>query len=391
MDPRETGSAAAAQPTPFTWVSTTNAYHRMLETLVPASRLAIDIEADSLYHYFEKVCLIQISSDSETFVLDPLAVRDLSALGPITANAAVEKVFHAAGYDIFSLRRDYSFSFKNLFDTHIDAQLMGYEQLGLDALLEKLLGIPHSKRRQRDDWSRRPLAPEQLEYAAMDTHHLLRLRDLLEQQIQAKGRLSWAREEFESLAELEAEGKEFDPEGFRGIKGSRDLPLQQLAVLRALYLLRDRYARELDAPPFKVMNSSVLMELANHPPRSPREMFNRPGISFRVARRFGGEIYRVIERARSEDPSPLAQPARISGKAPSRQAKARLEELRRWRRTKAEELQLPVGVVFPGTLLEILASFPPPDLAALESIVGMRRWRTQELGGDILRILHQSQ
>jgi ribonuclease D len=363
----------------------------MLETLVPASRLAIDIEADSLYHYFEKVCLIQISSDSETFVLDPLAVRDLSALGPITANAAVEKVFHAAGYDIFCLRRDYNFSFKNLFDTHIAAQLMGYEQLGLDALLEKLLGIAHSKRRQRDDWSRRPLAPEQLEYAAMDTHHLLQLRDLLEQQIQAKGRLSWAREEFESLAELEAEGKEFDPEGFRGIKGSRDLPLQQLAVLRALYLLRDRYARALDVPPFKVMNSSVLMELANHPPRSPREMFNRPGVSFRVARRFGGEIYRAIERARSEDPSPLAQPARISGKAPSRQAKARLEELRRWRRTKAEELQLPVGVVFPGTLLEILASFPPPDLAALESIVGMRRWRAQESGGDILRILHQSQ
>jgi ribonuclease D len=221
----------------------------MLGVLIPASRIAIDIEADSLYHYFEKVCLIQISSDSETFILDPLAIRDLSALGPIMADPGVEKVFHAANYDLYCLRRDYGFHFKYIFDTHVAAQLAGFEHLGLDALLEKLLAVTHSKRRQRDDWSRRPLEPEQLEYAAMDTHHLLHIRDLLEKQLGDKGRMYWAREEFDLIAETEASEREFDPEGFRRIKGSRDLPWQQLAVLRALYLLRDRYARELDAPP----------------------------------------------------------------------------------------------------------------------------------------------
>ncbi|MBZ5497607.1 MAG: HRDC domain-containing protein [Acidobacteriia bacterium] len=390
MDPRETESTAAAHPTPFTWVATADAFLHMVGLLVPARRVAIDIEADSLYHYFEKVCLIQISSDSETFVLDPLAIRDLKALGPIMADQAVEKVFHAANYDLFCLRRDYSFSFRNLFDTHIAAQLLGYEQLGLDALLERLSGIAHSKRRQRDDWSRRPLAVEQLEYAAMDTHHLLQLRDLLEQQLRDKGRLSWAREEFEYLAEMETQEREFDREGFRRIKGSRELPLQQLAVLRALYLLRDRYARELDVPPFKVMNNSVLMELAHRPPRSPREMFNRPGVSFRVARRFGGEIFRAIERARAEDPSSLTLPARSAGKTPSREAKIRLEELRRWRRAKAEALRLHVGVIFPGTLLEILASFPPANPTELEGVTGMRRWRVQEFGNEILEILHHT-
>ena len=283
-----------------------------------------------------------------------------------------------------------TFSFRNLFDTHISAQLLGYEQLGLDALLERLSGIAHSKRRQRDDWSRRPLAVEQLEYAAMDTHHLLQLRDLLEQQLRDKGRLSWAREEFEYLAEMETQEREFDREGFRRIKGSRELPLQQLAVLRALYLLRDRYARELDVPPFKVMNNSVLMELAHRPPRSPREMFNRPGVSFRVARRFGGEIFRAIERARAEDPSSLTLPARSAGKTPSREAKIRLEELRRWRRAKAEALRLHVGVIFPGTLLEILASFPPANPTELEGVTGMRRWRVQEFGNEILEILHHT-
>jgi ribonuclease D len=362
----------------------------MLEALVPASRVAVDIEADSLYHYMEKVCLIQISSDRDTFILDALAVRSLNALGRILEDPAVEKVFHAASYDLYCLRRDYGFSFCNIFDTHLAAQLMGYEQLGLDALLERLLGVAHSKRRQRDDWSRRPLLPEQLEYAAMDTQHLLELRDLLEQQLRKKGRLSWAQEEFKALADLETQEREFDPEGFRRIKGSRDLPLQQLAVLRALYLLRDRFAREIDVPSFKVINNSVLLDLARRPPRSPREIFKRPGISLRVARRFSREICRAIESARSEDPSFLTLPVRDSGKPPSKEAKARTEILKRWRREKAEELQLHVGVIFPGTLLEKMAAFPPADLTVLEEMPGMRHWRVQEFGKEILRLLRST-
>jgi ribonuclease D len=391
MNADKTEDTETAKTTPFTLVATEDAFHRMVEALLPASRIALDIEADSLYHYYEKVCLIQLSSDRETFVLDPLAVRDLGALGPIMADPAVEKVFHASSYDLFSLRRDYGFAFNNLFDTHIAAQLLGYEQLGLDALLEKVLGIAHSKRRQRDDWSVRPLVPEQLEYAAMDTHHLLKLRDCLEQQVIEKGRLAWAREEFEALAMLETEEREFDTEGFRRIKGSRDLSLPQLAVLKALYLLRDRYARELDVPPFKVMNNSVLLDLSHQPPRSPKELFKRPGISFRVARRYGGEVYRTIEQALLEDPQLLTLPARQAGKGPSREAKARLEKLRGWRRGHAEGLQLHVGVVFPGTLLELIASYPPPDLETLEKIHGMRRWRVREFGPDILRVLQENQ
>jgi ribonuclease D len=269
------------------------------------------------------------------------------------------------------------------------AQLLGCDLLGLDSLLENFLGIAHSKRRQRDDWSHRPLAPEQLEYAAMDTHHLLHLRDLLDRNLRDKGRISWAQEEFRFMAEQESGERDFDPEGFRRIKGSRDIPLQQLAVLRALYLLRDRYAREMNVPPFKVVNNSVLLELACNPPGSPHEMFRRPGISFRVARRFGGEIYRTIRKALATDTVHLAQPARSSTKPPSREARARLEDLRLWRRAKAEKLQLAVGVVFPGTLLELLASSPPLDLSALEGIAGMRRWRAQQFGGELLSILHR--
>jgi ribonuclease D len=390
MDHSNQGQEPGAAGVRYSMVATPEAFQKLLESLLPASRIAIDIEADSLYHYFDKVCLIQISNDSDTFVLDPLAINELQPLSPIMAAPSVEKVFHAAGYDIHCLRRDYSFTFSKIFDTHIAAQLLGYEQLGLGALLESLFGIAHSKRRQRDDWSRRPLDPEQLQYAAMDTHHLLALRDLLEEQLDKKGRLPWAREEFLVAAGVEQPEKQFDPEGYRRIKGTRSLPMQQTAVLRALYQLRDRYARELDLPPFKVINNPVLLDLAVRPPRAANEMLRRPGISQRVARRFAHEICSTIEKARSEDPSFLARTEPRQWTPPSREMKQRFESLRSWRRNKAAELQLDVGVLCPGNVLETLAANPPSDLAALEICNGLRRWRAREFGQEILEVLQST-
>ena len=390
MDYLTVARADAATPPAYTLVTTLESFQSMLEGLMPASRLAIDVEGDSLYHYFEKVCLVQISTDRETFILDPLMFGEIRTLAPLMSSVKVEKVFHAASYDVQCLRRDFGFSFTNIFDTHIAAQLLGHEYLGLDVLMEKLLGISHSKGRQRDDWSRRPLATEQLEYAAMDTHHLLQLRDTLEAQLRERGRLSWAQEEFEASAMAERPDKEYDTEGFRKIKGSRELPLQGLAVLRALYLLRDSFARELDVPAFKVLNNSTLLDLARRLPSSPHEMFKRPGISSRVARKYAGKILRAIAEAREEDPSLLRTPARNNWKSPTRETKLRLDTLKIWRQAKARELDLHVGVVFPANLLENLAAFPPVDLQSLADLPGMRCWRVREFGEEVIRILHNS-
>src|SRR5262245_12966508 len=135
----------------YSWIDTPAAFERVLQAIQGESRIAVDTEADSLYHYFEKVCLLQISTPADPFILDPFALTDLGRLAPVMADPGIEKVFHAAGYDLYSLRRDYGFEFRNLYDTHVAAQLAGHEQLGLDSLLEKLLGIAHSKGRQRDD------------------------------------------------------------------------------------------------------------------------------------------------------------------------------------------------------------------------------------------------
>ncbi len=390
MESPTTAEVPRAGPPRYTWISREREFRSMVEMLRAARRMALDIEADSLYHYFDKVCLIQISTDAETFVVDPLALSDLSALGPILAHPGVEKVFHAAGYDILCLRRDYGFLFANIFDTHIAGQLIGYEFLGLGALMERLLGIAHSKRRQRDDWSRRPLNTEQLEYAAMDTHHLLQLRDVLEQQLTSADRKSWAEEEFEAIAASRPEAREFDPDGYRRIKGSRDLTPRELAMLRTLYHLREKYAQEMDLPPFKVLNNPVLVDLVQHPPRTSRELFHRRGIAYRIARRYGTEMFLALKSAQAEVLPPNQFSASKSWKPPSPEIKLRLERLRAWRCAKARELHLPVGVVFPGNLLENLAISPPSEVAAMEALEGMRRWRIREFGGEILKILNDT-
>jgi ribonuclease D len=391
MDFAATNQDGSTVPPPYALITSAESFRTMLKAVSSAPRLAVDIEADSLYHYFEKVCLIQISTEQATYILDPLAVRDIKGLGPPLSDSSIEKVFHAASYDIFCLRRDYGFSFSNLFDTHVAAQLLGYEFLGLSALMEEILGIYHSKRRQRDDWSHRPLESEQLEYAAMDTHFLLRLRDVLEEELRQKGRLSWAREEFENAASLERPEKEFDTEGFRRIKGSRELALQEQVMLRALYILRDKAARILDVPPFKVLNNSVLLDLVRRPPQSAREMFKRPGISYRVARKFSAEILKTIAEARRQNPLCLEVPARNNWKQPSRAAKLRLEGLKLWRQAKANELGLHVGVVFPANLLENLAVVPPSNVEELASLPGMRRWRVQEFGQEVIELLRNQE
>jgi ribonuclease D len=389
MDCLHIDESGALSLIPYTLVSTDESFAHLRKQLRDAPRLAVDIEADSLYHYFEKVCLIQISTDRETFIVDPLAVTVIEELGPLMADSSVEKVFHAAGYDVFCLRRDYGFTFANLFDTHLAAQLLGYEFLGLSALMEQILGIHHSKRRQRDDWSRRPLVPAQLDYAAMDTHHLLRLRDVLESELRQKGRMSWAEEEFAAAAEMARPEKEFDVEGYRSIKGNRDLEPQDRIVLRALYNFRDMAARKLDVPPFKVLNNSVLIDLAKHPPGSAQDLFGRSGISGRVARKFAKGILDTITEARGQDPSVLDVPSRSNGKPPNREARNRMDMLKIWRRRKSEEFELPIGVIFPANLLESLAVKPPADMAEFAAVPGVRQWRVKEFGAEIMHLLQK--
>jgi len=128
-----------------------------------------------MYHYFEKVCLLQIATESVSYVLDPLALRDLSALKPVFSNPRIRKVFHGADYDIRSLSRDFGFEVENLFDTQMACKFLGLQETGLEALLRERFQVELNKKFQRADWSKRPLSRDMLEYAAMDGNYLIPL------------------------------------------------------------------------------------------------------------------------------------------------------------------------------------------------------------------------
>ena len=185
----------------FERIETAEALAEMTEHLLRQKVVAVDTEADSFYHYFDKTCLVQIATKKRVFLVDPLAMggpEALKPLAPLFASPDIRKIFHAAEYDIFILKRDCQFTFANLFDTMVSAQLLGYPAIGLAAIAERHLGLILPKDEQRSDWSVRPLRDSQLSYAASDVEHLILLTDKLEKELKKKKRLEWAHEDFET-------------------------------------------------------------------------------------------------------------------------------------------------------------------------------------------------
>src|SRR5688572_21509972 len=181
---------------PPVWVDQANIFLAMVADLATQPRLAVDTESNSLHAYREQVCLIQFSTPRTDYVVDPLALDDLSALGPLFSNPEIEKIFHAAEYDLICLRRDFNFQFSNLFDTMHAARILGYMFVGLDNLLAEKFQFEMDKRHQKADWAMRPLTSAQLDYARLDTHFLFNLRDVLEAELKEKERLQIALEDF---------------------------------------------------------------------------------------------------------------------------------------------------------------------------------------------------
>jgi len=149
---------------PF-FINEQSVFKQALLELKSEKILAVDTEANSLYAYREQVCLIQISSSTKDYILDPIALKDISPLGEIFSNPGIEKVFHASEYDFLIMYDEFQFEVQNLFDTMLAAQILGRTKLGLDALLEEMAGIQVNKKYQRANWGKRPLSEDMLRYA----------------------------------------------------------------------------------------------------------------------------------------------------------------------------------------------------------------------------------
>ncbi|WP_129125318.1 ribonuclease D [Geomonas oryzae] len=352
----------------------------LVERLAKETVLAFDLEADSLHHYTEKVCLIQVSSEQENRLIDPLADLDVRVLAPIFANPAIKKIFHGADYDMRSLYRDFGIEVVNLFDTMIASQFLGESEFGLAALLKKRFGVELDKRYQKADWSKRPFSPEMLEYAMKDTSLLIPLYRQLEKELVGKGRLTWVEEESELVAGVRSPSREGELMCLR-FKGANKMKPRELAVLEELLKFRDEKARTADVPPFRILSNDLLRELAEKQPRNNFELVGIHSMSSKLIERLGRGLLQAVAAGLAVPQDKLPQVQQSRRPVLDRIQDEKVKRLKVWREAKSAQLGLGVGLVANNTLLEALAE-PGSSQNAL-----LKRWQREAFGDELASLI----
>lgn len=370
-------------------VTTQTGLDEMLARLAAEPRIAIDTEANSLYAYYEKVCLIQFSIPAQDYILDTVTFRGIEPLGALLADPAIELVFHAAEYDILSLKRDFNFTFTRLFDTMVAARILGWKHVGLGSILEEQFGAKLDKRFQRADWGKRPLTPELIEYARDDTHYLLRLAEIQHSQLERAGRLDEAHAEFERLTRVAWSEREFDPNRYATLEGARELDPVSSGALRELYALRESIAQKQDRPPFKVLANAALVRLAHTQPRTLAELAALPGIGEWFTRRHGRQALSAIARGRAHPQKRPPRPPRGVSPLSDDAARERYSRLKEWRKARAEARGVEPDVIVSNDALVQVARANPASLDVLLTLDALGEWKAREYGEELLQVLSQ--
>ena len=377
-------SSSEQLPAPI-FIARPAALERLARLLQHEPIIAVDTESNSLYAYREQVCLIQFSTPDYDYLVDPLALRDLACLAPVFSDARIEKVFHAAEYDLICLRRDFDFEFANIFDTMIAARILGRKEVGLAAILGDEFGVRMDKRFQRANWGRWPFPPELLTYAQLDTHYLLPLSERLRRNLKEKSFWPLAREDFQRVGLANGRSAENKGDDCWRINGARDLEPQKAAVLKELCRYRDLMARSSNRPLFKVIGDRTLLAIAERCPRDEDQLRQIPGMTSGQTGRHGRELLAAVQRGLSA--KPLYSP---KSPRPDDKYLERIEALRNWRKSTALQMGVPSDVVLPRDLLLALAELNPRKIGQLGKIMEGVPWRLERFGDQILAVLLSS-
>ncbi len=351
--------------------------------LAGAPRAAVDTEADSLHHYYEKVCLIQISISGDTYIVDPLAGLNLS--GFLRALAVRPLILHDADYDLRMLRSSFDFRpHAPIFDTMLAARLLGYERLGLAALAEEILGVVLTKGGQKFDWSRRPLPGEKLLYAGDDTRYLEPLAERLEENLRQRGREEWHREACAAVVSKTGRDKPGpDPDEVWRIKGLSDFSREQLSFVRGLWHWREREARRADLPPFKIMGNALLLEVALWSNTHPGQPATRgPKLPRNCRGKRLDALEKVIGEARALSPGrrPALKTRGLRRPPLSQEQAARLEKLRGDVVRAGGEFGLSPSVLAPRSALESIVRGNAVTVEEMMESGPLLRWQARLLG-----------
>ncbi len=364
---------------PPNWVASKTDLKTMISALEKVPSIAVDTESNSLYAYQEQVCLIQFSTPKKDYLLDPLALSDLSELTPIFANPKIEKIFHAAEYDLICLQRDFGFQFANIFDTMIAARILGYQAVGLGKLLSSKFNVQVDKKYQKANWGKRPLSDEMLNYARLDTHFLIPLRAILEKDLKDKKRWELAQEDFGMATYVNGTSDRQQLPIWERIGGRAKLDPRQATVLNEVCLAREALAAKLNRPSFKIVNNKTLLKLAEAMPRNPQEL-DQSGFTPRQVSRFGKAFLTAIKHGLTAE---LVR--RTPSKRPSDAYLQRYDKLRNWRKEKAQNLGVESDIILPRPLMESIARKNPRLPEELESIMEQAPWRMAAYGDEILQ------
>jgi ribonuclease D len=373
----------------FRIVDSEQSLQEIIPELEKSSYLSVDLEADSMFNFREKVCLIQLAVPEINLVVDPLKMNSLELLKPLFLNKDIQKIFHGADYDIRSLYRDFGFEINNLFDTELACRFLGAHETGLDAVLRDRFNIHLDKRFQRKDWSDRPLSEEMVEYAARDVVHLHALAELLQDELRQKGRYDWVVEECWILSKVRPAMTNSEPL-FLKFKGSGRLDRRSLSVLEQLLQLRIRIAEKKNRPVFKIISSRALLRLANEKPKTVIDLQKKDFLSDRQTSMYGESVIAAIQKGMeiSEKELPIYPRQRAPVMRP--EIPGRVKAIKKWRDQLAEELHIDPAMLFNRALMTAIAMKRPNNLKSLGEVDGIRNWQKKEFGEEIIRILsHQ--
>jgi len=281
----------------WTLVETPPQLARAAESIRAAGIIALDTEYDSFRYFRDKLCLLQVQTEEQTWLIDPLAGLDLSFLGGVLNDETLLKILHAGDNDIRLLKRDYAFAFRNIFDTHRAASLLGCRELALFKLLESYLGVTLEKKMQRSRWDLRPLTEEQLDYAALDTVHLPALYRRLKGELSGKGLEKQAEQVFAGMTAVTWQPKVLDRLAHRRLPGYGSLTALQKERARELFRWRFEKAQEIDRAPFMILPDHHLIGLASLDLPSLETMGCAGLLSPEKVHRFGPELLRVLREA----------------------------------------------------------------------------------------------
>jgi ribonuclease D len=371
------------------FVETPEALEEIADVFLNADCVGVDIEADSMFHFREKVCLIQMSAGDLIAVIDPLAIDDISPIVPVFENPEIRKIFHGSDYDVRSLSRDFGVTIRNLFDTELASRFLGITETGLGSVMKKRFGVELDKTYQKKDWSKRPLTEGMIEYGAGDVIYLPKLATILDRELNEKGRTDWVDEECLLLSGVRHQENGNDPL-FCRVKGAGKLDRRTLAVLEELLQLRYALSEKKDRPPFKVFSNASLITMAKEKPLSLGRLKDCGALSPRQTSSHSSQILEAVEKGVALAEEDMPQFPRRKRPSFKPDVPKRLDAIKEYRDTMADRLELDPPILINKAIMTAIAACNPTTVDELHTISGLRQWQINTLGEGIINALNST-